>query len=286
MIDPASRELSIREQCALLGLNRASYYYVPEPVSDETLTLMRLLDQQYTATPFYGVKKMTQCLRAHGYTVGKDRVRTLLRKMGLEALYPRRSFSQGGPEHKVYPYLLRDVSITQPNQVWSADITYIRLQQGFAYLVAILDWFSRYVLSWVLSHTLESDFCVQALQRALGYGAPQIFNTDQGRQFTSASFTEVLLGKKIAISMDSRGRVFDNIFVERLWRTVKYEDIYLKGYETLSQAEQGLSAYFQFYNTERYHQALRYQTPWRVYRNPAGNLDEIRLATPSSSNSI
>jgi putative transposase len=236
------------------------------PVSVETLTLMQLLDQQYTARPFYGVKKMTLALREQGYDVGKDRVRSLLRLMGLEAIYPRRSFSQGGPEHKVYPYLLREVSITQPNQVWSADITYVRLLRGFVYLVAILDWYSRYVVSWVLSHTLESDFCVQALQVALQEGQPQIFNTDQGTQFTSDAFTEVLVGKQIAISMDGRGRVFDNIFVERLWRTVKYEDIYLKGYETREQAEQGLQVYFQFYNTERYHQALNYQTPWSVYR--------------------
>jgi putative transposase len=278
--------LSIRQQCGLLGLNRASYYYAPEPVSEETLTLMQLLDCQYTATPFYGVKKMTQCLREQGYAVGQDRVRTLLRKMGLEAIYPRRSFSQGGAEHKVYPYLLRGVRITQPNQVWSADITYVRLTLGFAYVVAILDWFSRYVVSWVLSQTLESDFCVQALKRALRSGQPEIFNTDQGKQFTSVPFTEVLLGKDIAISMDSRGRVFDNIFVERLWRTVKYEDIYLKGYETLPQAEQGLSAYFQFYNTKRYHQALGYRTPWSIYRNPVDILDGIPLATPNSSNAI
>ena len=250
----------------MLGLSRASYYYAPVPLSAETLTLMRLLDQQYTATPFYGVNKMTQALREQGYAVGKARVRTLLRMMGLEAIYPRRSFSQGGAEHKVYPYLLREVTITQPNQVWSADITYVRLTRGFAYLVAILDWFSRYVLSWVLSPSLESEFCVQALQTALRDGQPAIFNTDQGKQFTSASFTDILLGKDIAISMDSRGRVFDNIYVERLWRTVKYEDIYLKGYETLTQAEQGLHAYFQFYNTERYHQGLNYQTPWSVYR--------------------
>jgi putative transposase len=248
-----------------LGLTRASYYYTPEPVREETLTLMRMLDQQYTATPFYGVKKMTHFLREQGYTVGKDRVRTLLRLMGLEAIYPRRSFSHGGAEHKVYPYLLREVNITQPNQVWSADITYIRLLRGFAYLVAILDWYSRYVVSWALSLTLESDFCVQTLKAALQNGQPQIFNTDQGKQFTSISFTEVLVEKKIAISMDSRGRVFDNVFVERLWRTVKYEDIYLKGYETRDQAEQGLNAYFQFYNTKRYHQALQYQTPRSVY---------------------
>lgn len=227
---------------------------------------MRVLDQQYTATPFYGVKKMTQAIQERGYPVGMDRVRSLLRVMGLGAIYPRRSFSQGGREHKVSPYLLRGVLITQPNQVWSADITYVRLLDGFAYLVAILDWYSRYVVSWALSLSLESDFCVQALQAALRDAQPQIFNTDQGKQFTSVSFTEVLLGKEIAISMDGRGRVFDNIFVERLWRTVKYEDIYLNGYETLPQAEQGLQAYFQFYNTERYHQALQYQTPRSVYR--------------------
>jgi putative transposase len=240
-------------------------------VSPETITLMRLLDQQYTATPFYGVNKMTHYLQEHHYAVGKDRVRTLLRMMGLQAIYPRRHTSQRSAEHKIYPYLLRDVPITQPNHVWSADITYVRLAHGFVYLVAIIDWFSRYVLSWRLSNTLDSGFCVEVLETALRYGRPEIFNTDQGTQFTSASFTEKLVAKHIAISMDSRGRVFDNIFVERLWRTVKYEDIYLKGYETIAQAEHGLTAYFQFYNTERYHQALRYQTPWNVYQNVTAN---------------
>jgi putative transposase len=228
---------------------------------------MRLLDQQYTATPFYGVNKMTQSLREQHYRVGKDRVRTLLRTMGLAAIYPRRRTSQRSAEHTVYPYLLRGVTITQPNHVWSADITYVRLGHGFAYLVAVIDWFSRYVLSWRLSNMLDSSFCVQALETAFRYGQPAIFNTDQGTQFTSASFTEKLLAKHIAISMDSRGRVFDNIFVERLWRTVKYEDIYLKGYESIAQADRGLSHYFQFYNQKRYHQALRYQTPWSVYQN-------------------
>jgi putative transposase len=228
---------------------------------------MQLLDRQYTATPFYGVNKMTQYLQEQQYAVGTDRVRTLLRMLGLQAIYPRRCTSHRTKEHPIYPYLLRGVTITQPNQVWSADITYVRLEHGFAYLVAIIDWFSRYVLSWRLSNTLDSRFCVHALETAFTYGQPAIFNTDQGTQFTSESFIQKLLAKEIAISMDSRGRCFDNIFVERLWRTVKYEDIYLKGYETIAQAERGLTHYFQFYNQERYHQSLRYQTPWSVYQN-------------------
>lgn len=267
MINPADGEFSVRQQCEILGFNRSTYYYAPAPLSPETITLMQLLDQQYTATPFYGVNKMTEYLRKQHYQVGKDRVRTLLRMLGLQAIYPRRRTTYRNAEHKVYPYLLQDVTLTQPNQVWSADITYVRLVHGFAYLVAIIDWFSRYGLSWRLSNALESSFCVHALEMAFGSGQPQIFNTDQGTQFTSESFTEKLLAKQIAISMDSRGRCFDNIFVERLWRTVKYEDIYLKGYETIAQAEQGLTHYFQFYNQERYHQALKYQTPWSVYQN-------------------
>lgn len=267
LVEPTASALSIRRQCAILGFNRSTYYYEPVPLSAETVNLMQLLDQQYTATPFYGVNKMTEYLRQQHYVIGKDRVRTLLRMMGLFAIYPRRFTSQRTQEHKIYPYLLSGINITQPNQVWSADITYVRLVHGFAYLVAVLDWFSRYVVSWRLSNTLESSFCVQALEMAFRYGQPEIFNTDQGTQFTSESFTEKLLAKQIAISMDSRGRVFDNIFVERLWRTVKYEDIYLKGYETIAQVERGLTHYFQFYNQERYHQSLSYKTPWSVYQN-------------------
>ena len=266
MINFQDRSLSIREQCGLLGLNRSTYYYEPAGISAETRILMNLLDKQYTATPFYGVLKMREYLKTQGYWIGKDRVRSLLRKMGLYAIYPKRFLSQNNAQHKVYPYLLSGVKIERPNQVWSADITYVGLGRGFAYLTAVIDWFSRYVLSWVLSNTLDSSFCVTALENAFTYGRPEIFNTDQGTQFTSDTFTGKLLTNGVTISMDSRGRVFDNIFVERLWRTVKYEDIYLKGYETLAEATTGLNQYFEFYNKERFHQSLDYSTPQKIYQ--------------------
>jgi len=227
---------------------------------------MRRLDEQYTATPFYGVERMTACLQRDGMCIGHNRVRRLLRLMGLEAIYPKPRLSlPGGPEHRIYPYLLRGVRIDHPNQVWSADITYIRLSQGFAYLVAILDWFSRYVLSWSLSPTLDAWFCVGALREALRTATPEMFNTDQGSQFTSGAWIEVLTKAGIAISMDGRGRAFDNIFTERLWRSVKYEDVYLKDYRLVDEARQGLDGYFGFYNTDRLHQALGYQTPAEVH---------------------
>lgn len=226
---------------------------------------MNLLDEQYTRTPCYGVRKMTECLQRQGYAVGRYRVRHLLRKMGLEAIYPKKRLSIPDHEHRIYPYLLRGVFIVRPDQVWSTDITYVRLLGGFVYLVAIIDWYSRYVLSWRLSNTLDAGFCIDALDEALCRAKPDIFNTDQGSQFTSESFIKRLQSQMVAISMDGRGRVFDNIFVERLWRTVKYEDIYLKGYETIRDAEQGLTDYFYFYNTERIHQALQYKTPQEVY---------------------
>lgn len=226
---------------------------------------MNLLDEQHTKRPFYGVRKMTECLNRLGYSVGKDRVRTLLRHMGLKAVYPTPRTSQVHLEHKKYPYLLKGLNITRPNQVWSADITYIRLFKGFAYLVAVIDWFSRYVLSWRLSNSLDANFCTDALKEALSFGTPDIFNTDQGTQFTSGIFTSSLLEKSIQISMDSRGRALDNIFVERLWRSVKYEDIYLHGYQNIPEALSGLKDYFQFYNTERFHQALGYKTPWEIH---------------------
>jgi putative transposase len=258
-------KLSIRHQCEIIGLNRSTYYYEPEPVSDEIIILMNLLDKQYTATPFYGVIKMTKYLNEQGYKVGKDLVRTLLRKMSLYAIYPKRFTSKNNIEHKVYPYLLTDVKIYKPNQVWSTDITYIKLLKGFTYLVAVIDWYSRCVLSWELSNTLDVSFCIKALEEAFKYGSPEIFNTDQGSQFTSEIFTKKLLNKNILISMDSKGRAFDNIFVERLWRTVKYEDIYIKGYETISDTSSGLKKYFEFYNKKRYHQSLNYKTPWKIY---------------------
>lgn len=227
---------------------------------------MNLLDEQYTRCPFYGVKRMTAWLETQGYYVNEKRVRRLLRTMGLETQYPKPKLSNSNKEHLIYPYLLRGVSIERVNQVWSTDITYIRLLQGFIYLVAIMDWYSRYVLSWELSVSLDSSFCVSTLEDALGESRPEIFNSDQGSQFTSVVFTQKLLEKEIQISMDGRGRAFDNIFVERLWRSVKYEEVYLKEYQNVSQAKEGLKAYFEFYNAQRLHQSLNYRTPESVYR--------------------
>ena len=227
---------------------------------------MRLLDAQYTATPFYGSRRMTAWLRGKGYTVNRKRVARLMRQMGIEAIYTKPHLSQPRAGHKIYPYLLRGVKIERVNHVWSADITYVRLQQGFIYLVAVIDWCSRYVLSWAVSITLESAFCLEALERALRWGRPEIFNTDQGAQFTSLAFTERLRQGEIQISMDGRGRALDNIFVERLWRSVKYEEVYLREYNTVQEAKQGLGRYFGFYNDERLHQALGYRTPAAVYR--------------------
>lgn len=226
---------------------------------------MRLLDEIYTRRPFYGVRRMVVELEKAGFWVNPKRVRRLLRLMGLEAIYPKPKLSLGGPGHKIYPYLLSGLQIHRPNQVWSTDITYIRLRQGFVYLVAVIDWFSRYVLSWEISVTMETAFCTAALDWALRHGKPDIFNTDQGSQFTSQDFTKMLLDREIRISMDGRGRVFDNIFVERLWRTVKYEDIYLKEYENVPSLIRGLGIYFDFYNQERPHQSLEYRTPASIH---------------------
>lgn len=226
---------------------------------------MRLLDEQYTRTPFYGIRRMTAWLRSQGAAVNHKRVRRLLRLMGLEAIYQRPRLSVAMPGHRLYPYLLRGVRVERVNQVWSSDITYVRLRDGFVYLVAVLDWFSRYVLSWEVSVTLDSEFCVSALRQALALGAPEVFNSDQGAQFTSAVFTECLLARGIRISMDGRGRALDNIFVERLWRSVKYEEVYLHDYEGVPEAIAGLGRYFGFYNKERLHQALGYRTPAAVF---------------------
>jgi len=225
---------------------------------------MSKIDEIYTKYPFYGVRKITLLLKKAGVFVNKKRVRRLMRKMGLEALYPKPNTSRANKENKVYPYLLKNVKIKKVNEVWSTDITYIRMKKGFIYLVAIMDWYSRYVLAWEVSNTLDSSFCVSALERALRIAKPQIFNTDQGSQFTSHEFTKVLLESQITISMDGRGRAFDNIFVERLWRRVKYEDLYPKGYGSVAELEAGLTAYFQFYNAVRPHQSLGYRTPAEV----------------------
>jgi len=227
---------------------------------------MDLLDEQYTKTPFYGVLRMKQFLKSKGHDVGKEHVRTLLRNMGLVAVFPKPKTSSMKADHKIYPYLLRGIKIEYPNQVWSTDITYLRLVYGFAYIMAIIDWYSRFVLSYRISNTLDTGFCVEALEEAIGkYNTPMIFNSDQGSQFTSLEFTEKLLAAGILISMDGRGRVFDNIFVERLWRSVKYENVYLSDYQNIPEARYGLKNYFEFYNNERFHQALEYKTPWQVY---------------------
>jgi putative transposase len=259
----------VKRQCELVGVARSSVYYQAAGESEYNVALMRLLDEQYTRTPFYGVRRMTEWLHTQGHAVNHKRVARLLRVMGIEAIYPRQRLSAPAPGHQVYPYLLRDVPIERPDQVWSTDITYIRLRRGFAYLVAVLDWFSRYVLAWELSATLETGFCLAALERALAAGAPEIFNTDQGAQFTSADFTGRLKAAGIAISMDGRGRALDNVFVERLWRTVKYEEVYLRDYGDLADALRHLARYFRFYNRERLHQALGYRTPEQVYREAA-----------------
>lgn len=265
LVERGHLEISVRRQCELLGMNRSGFYYKPVEESEENGLLMRLLDEQYTRTPFYGSRKMTQWLAAEGYAVNRKRVSRLMGLMGIEAVYPKPKLSGPGEDHRIYPYLLRGTTVERVNQVWSTDITYIRMAQGFLYLVAVMDWFSRFVLSWSLSLTMEMDFCLEALDRALRRGRPEIFNSDQGSQFTSEKFTGKLEARKIAVSMDGRGRCFDNIFVERLWRSLKYEEVYLKDYASVAEARAGIAGYFQFYNHQRLHQSLEYQTPAAIY---------------------
>lgn len=256
---------SLRQQCELLGLNRSGLYYRPVSESDENLALMRLLDEQYTRTPCYGVLRMVAYLRSLGHEVNPKRVRRLLRTMGLEAVYQKPNTSRPNPEHKIYPYLLRGLPIDRCDQVWSTDITYIRLARGFVYLMAVIDWYSRYVLGWALSTTLDADFCIEAVGEILEARQCEIFNMDQGSQFTTPRFTQPLLDKGIRVSMDGRGRALDNIFVERLWRTVKYEYVYLQEIQTVQEAWSGLREFFSLYNNERFHQSLDYRTPSQVY---------------------
>jgi putative transposase len=270
LIEPDHPQIRIARQCELLGLPRSTYYYQAQGESAENLTLRRLLDQQYTDTPYYGVRRMTACLRSQGYHVNHKRVARLLHTMGIEAIYPKPYFSQTHPTHHVYPYLLRGVPIIRVNQVWSTDITSIRLHGGFIYLVAVMDWFSRYVLSWAVSITMDVGFCLEALDRALERAHPEIFHTDQGAQFTSNDFTGRLIAAGIQMSMDGRGRALDNVFVERLWRTVKYEEVSLKDYATPREATQQLGRFFVRYNEQRQHQALDYQTPAAVYFDAGG----------------
>lgn len=269
LMEPEHPQISIVRQCELLGLSRSSYYYQGAQESAENLHVMRLLDEQYTRTPFYGIRKMTAWLRGEGYPVNHKRVQRLLQVMGLEAIYPKPRLSQPGEMPQRYPYLLRHLPITHVNQVWSTDITYIRLRHGFLYLVAIMDWYSRYVLAWQTSITLDVNFCLEALEQALRMGHPEIFNSDQGVQFTSREFTRQLEASQIRISWDGRGRALDNIFLERLWRSVKYEEVYLKDYDTVMTAMTSLKQYFTFYNEQRLHQALGYQTPATVFAQQA-----------------
>jgi putative transposase len=265
LVDVNHKQLTVTRQCELLGLPRSTWYYSGRDESAANLELMRLLDGQYLETPFYGSRRMAHWLCSQGFEVNRKRVQRLMRLMGVEAIYPHRRTSVPNETHKIYPYLLRNVLIERVDQVWSADITYVPLRHGFMYLIAVLDWHSRYVISWQLSNTLDGDFCVSALQEALSQKRPEVFNTDQGAQFTARAFIEVLEGAGIAISMDGRGRALDNVFIERLWRTLKYEDIYLRGYETVRELELGLERYFEFYRYRRPHMALNNLTPWDVY---------------------
>ena len=262
----SAHELSKTRCCALLEVPRSTAYYQPQPVSDDDLRVMRLIDEIHLRLPFYGSRRVVDELETLGEPANRKRVQRLMRLMGLQALYPRARTSRPGKGHKIYPYLLRGLDIQRPNQVWASDISYIPMAKGFMYLVAIMDWATRRVLSWRVSNTMDSDFCVEALEEALEhYGTPEIFNTDQGAQFSSAAFTGVLTKRNIAISMDGKGRWIDNVFVERLWRSVKYEDVYLHAYETPAALRAGLTRYFDFYNTRRRHRALDRRTPDAVY---------------------
>lgn len=272
--------LSVVRQCALLGIGRSGLYYRPQGPSPEDLALMKVIDRQYLDTPFFGSRRLVARLKREGHCVNRKRVRRLMRLMGLTAIYRRPRTSTPASGHSVYPYLLRGMQVTRPNQVWATDITYIPMAKGFLYLVAVMDWHSRYVLSWRLSNTLDATFCREALEDALRQGTPEIFNTDQGAQFTSDAFTGMLLEHGIRISMDGKGRCMDNIFVERLWRSVKYEEVYLKGYEDGRAARVGIGDYIRFYNNERPHQALGYRTPAEVFMTTT-NVDALQHVVES-----
>lgn len=266
MVDPKAPTLSVARQCRLLNLHRSSYYYKPKPIRAEDLKLMRLIDEQYLKEPTWGSRSMRNHLRRLGYKINRKRVQRLMRRMGIEAIYPRPRTTRPHPEHKVYPYLLRELTIDRPNQVWAADITYLPMTHGYMYLVAVMDWHSRKVLAWRLSNTMETDFCIEAVEEAIRrFGTPEIFNTDQGSQFTSAGFTGLLKEHGIKISMDGRGRCQDNIFIERLWWTLKYHYVYLRSFDSGAKLRQGLHTWFSFYNRERFHQSLDNLTPDEVY---------------------
>jgi len=266
LVDPNHNHLSICRQCELLGLNRSTYYLSPATESEENLRLMRRIDEQYLKTPFYGSRRMAECLKRSGEAVNRKRIRRLMAVMGLEGLHPRPRTTNAAAGAKAYPYLLRDRVLTRADEVWSSDITYVPMRRGFMYLTAVIDWFSRYVLSWRLSNTLDGGSCLEALDESLSRGKPEVFNTDQGSQFTSREYTGRLEDAGVAVSRDGRGRALDNVFVERLWRSVKYEDIYIKNYERVPELESGLTAYFRFYDEDRPHQSLDYRTPGEVYR--------------------
>lgn len=297
MIVPSQPTISITRQCALLEISRASWYYAPA-IDEHDLAVMAAIDEIFTAHPFYGSRRIrVELAQGRGIPIGRDQVRRLMRTLGLEAIYPQQHRgSEPNVAHKKYPYLLTNRTLATPNQVWGADITYIRLAKGFCYLVALLDWFSRYVVAWELSGTLQMDFCLDNLNRALRRATPAIHNSDQGSHFTSPAYTSLLADKKIRISMDGRGRCFDNIFTERLWRTVKYEEVYLKSYADIDDARRNLTTYFQFYNYERRHQALGYRTPAEVYgstnddhrsnKKTANAATELTLTIPSLLSTI
>jgi putative transposase len=266
MIDPCEPNLSVMSQCQLLNISRGSFYYKPKPIKAGDLELMRLIDEQYLKTPSWGSRSMRNHLRRLGLKINRKKVQRLMRLMGLEAIYPKPKTSRPHPQHKVYPYLLKNLKIDRPNQVWAADITYIPMNRGFMYLVAVMDWHSRKVLAWRLSNTLDTDFCVEAVVEAISrYGTPEIFNTDQGAQFTASAFTDLLKCHDVRISMDGRGRVQDNIFIERLWWTLKYQYLYLWSFDNGAELRKGLEQWFNFYNCERSHQALDNLTPDEVY---------------------
>ena len=282
LVDRTHPDISISRQAELIGVSRASIYYksIPDP---EEIRITRAIDEVYTRRPFYGSRRMKDALvDDHAIHIGRHQTRRLMRLMGLEAIYPRKKpkTSESEPSHKQYPYLLRNLSIAHPNHVWGTDITYLQLENGWAYLIAIMDWYSRYVVAWRVSLTLESGFCIAALNAALQKDIPEIFNSDQGTQFTDNDFTKILTAQNVRISMDGRGRYLDNIFTERLWRTVKYENVFLKSYRNIAEAESGLAEYFLFYNTERRHQSLDRRTPADVYFNNQRSNHTFKISTP------
>lgn len=266
LIKPGDPDFTIESQCNLLGVSRSTYYYEPHLDDAFNLAMMKEIDKVFTAYPFYGKKRISAVLKSKGYKVGVDLARTLMKRMGIKAIYPKPNLSKPYPGHKIYPYLLRGIEIKRKNQVWSTDITYLPMRHGFLYLTAVIDWYSRYVLAWRLSNSLDGIFCREVLLEALKGGTPEIFNTDQGAQYTSTEFTKILKIAEIAISMDGRGRALDNVWIERLWRSVKQEEVYIRDYADGLDAHQSLSRYFNFYNEERLHSSLGYETPGRVYR--------------------